>query len=135
MKFKIPRGTKTLYKKFNRVYSTEWLQINPENLSDKVQDLVINEVEKHRRKGKLIPIVMLHSCVESVEEHIDHISKSCYVLPVVVKGDWLFECKSRKVKLKEGEMFKFSTFDMHSLTTSGGLCVFYTVDYVPSSSL
>ena len=136
MKFKIPKGTKTLYKKFKRTHAHEWLQIQQEGLSDKVQGLVIGEVERYRRKGKLSPVVMLHSCVESVEEHTDNICKSCYVLPVVVRGCWIFQCESRKVKLEEGKMFKFSTFNKHSLVKlNGGMCVFYTVDYVPSNNV
>lgn len=136
MKFTIPFGTKTVYRKHKRNMYDPWLQIQHEELSDKVKHLIIAEVEKHRRKGKLIPVVMLHKVVDTVEPHTDDISKSCYVLPVIVNGGWVFRCEQRNVKLEEGQMFKFSTFDRHSLVKrSAGECVFYTVDYVPRNSL
>lgn len=128
MKFVIPRGTKTLYKQLD--YTARWwVQIHPEHIPDKVITKITQLI--NRRKGKLKPHVMLHVCKGDVPPHCDDISRSCYVLPVVVHGEWEFSCEDRKVKLKEGEMFKFSTFDRHSLIKlNGGMCVFYTVDYI-----
>jgi hypothetical protein len=77
--------------------------------------------------------IIHHTIRDRIPEHFDGVSKTCYIVPVSITGEWVFYCDGRKDrKVKVGDAIRFNDFNDHGLRMiKDGTIKLFTVSVSP----
>jgi hypothetical protein len=135
LKHALPIGSHHYFKNLvsDNAADPSWAQtIVTGGLEQKLIDSCNFRGNKNNRKC----CVVVHVCRNSVDTHRDGQSKSVYILPVSITGEWRFMMSwSTNRKLKLGDAIKFNDYNDHSLEmTKPGIAKFFTVSFDDENS-
>lgn len=129
MKFILPRGLKSVSDRMSKLSSKQWAQ-------DFVYESEFPAIKKLQHAlglaDKKVDIIH-HTIRDGIPEHADRISRTCYIVPVSITGEWVFYCDGRKDrKVKVGDSIRFNDFNDHGLRMiKDGTIKLFTVSVNP----
>lgn len=128
MKFILPDGIKSLSDEFSG--DEDWWA---QDIVDQSEHLVVQKLKDLLGLSAKKVDIIHHNIRCDVSEHADGISKTCYIIPVSITGEWVFYCDGRKDrKVKVGDAIRFNDFNRHGMNMiKEGTIKIFTVSTVP----
>jgi hypothetical protein len=129
MKFVLPRGLKSLSDKMNKFSAKSWAQ----DFLYESEFPVIKKLQDALGLADKKVDIIHHTIRDYIPEHSDNMSKTCYIVPVSITGEWVFYCDGRKDRnVKVGDAIRFNDFNRHGLRmVKEGTIKLFTVNVSP----